>query len=191
MMLLLAEIKDGLPMPNFGAEHLRHMSEKRHAGHRIASVSAWTLLEKALQRMNYCDMPIVTFSESGKPVFPKNELHFSLSHSGKLVAVLVSSENCAVDVEKIAPNAAEKLSTRCMHENEIAAGMDFFECWTKKECLAKLSGKGLSSRPSAIDLTQTPEAFFCRRILDSSGEPYCLSAITHESIPVELLWIEL
>lgn len=191
MMLLLAEIKDGLPMPNFGAEHRKHMSEKHHAGHRSASVCAWTLLREALLRMGFDAMPDVKFSENGKPFFRNNGVHFSLSHSGKLAAALVSSGNCAIDVECIDRTVGEKLAARCMHANEIAADMDFFECWTKKECLGKLSGKGLSSRPSAIDLTQTPEAFFSRRILDSSGEPYCLSAIAHENIPVELLWIEL
>lgn len=191
MILLIAEIKDGLPTPNFGSEHRKHMSEKHHAGHRSASVCAWTLLREALLRMGFDAMPDVKFSENGKPFFRNNGVHFSLSHSGKLAAALVSSGNCAIDVECIDRTVGEKLAARCMHANEIAADMDFFECWTKKECLGKLSGRGIPARPCEIDLTQAREAFFCKRISDSTGGRYYLSAVAHETGQIETQWMVL
>lgn len=191
MMLLIAEIREGLPVPDFGSEYQNYMSEKHHAGYRSASLCAWTLLREALCSMGFHAMPDVTFSETGKPSFRDHCAHFSLSHSGKLAVALVSDENCAVDVEKIDPNAAEKLSARCMHENEIAAGMDFFECWTKKECIGKLSGNGLPSKPGRIDLTACREAFFTACLSDSCGEKYYLSALAHEKGELKVKRIEL
>ena len=190
MMILLAEIREGLEMPDFGPEYRRHMDEKRHPGHKKASICAWLLLEAGLKRMGCAKMPEVTFLEGGKPVFRDGKKHFSLSHSSRLAAVIISDGNCAVDVEIIDRKAEEKLKNRCMHANEIASGMDFFECWTKKECLGKLSGRGISIRPCEIDLTAEKTAFFTRTVCDSEGKTYFLSA-AGEKLPDKIEWMEI
>ena len=188
MMLLAAEIREGLEIPEFGPVHRFHMEKKSHPGHRMASISAWKLLEAGLKRLGYEKMPEVAFLENGKPVFRNEKLHFSLSHSGKLAAVVISSQNCAADVEIINRAAEEKLKERCMHPNEVASGMDFFECWTKKECMGKFSGKGIPAKPCEIDLTAEKTEFFCECIRDSEGNAYFLSAIC-EGTKIE--WLKL
>ena len=189
-MILLAEIREGLTVPDFGPEFCIHMDQKRHPGHRSASISAWRLLEAGLKRRGCEKMPEVRFIENGKPVFRDAGLHFSLSHSGNLAAVVISDENCAVDVEITGRNVEKKLKSRCMHENEIAAGMDFFECWTKKECIGKLSGKGMPSRPCEIDLTAEKTAYFCESVCDSEGKSYFLSTAGIK-LPDKIEWMEL
>ena len=186
-MILLAEIREGLAVPDFGPEYRRHMDEKRHPGHKNASICAWQLLETGMKRLGYAQMPEVCFLKNGKPVFRDVKMHFSISHSGRLAAVIISNENCAVDVEIIDRKMEEKLKNRCMHPNEIVSGMDFFECWTKKECLGKLSGKGLPSKPCEIDLTAEKVVFLCETVADSEGNEYSLSAVGGETIE----WLEL
>ena len=187
MMLLVCEIREGLSAPDFGPEYCAHAENKRHPGHRTASISAWRLLEAGMRRLGYEKMPEVRFLENGKTVFADEKLNFSLSHSGKLAAAVISEESCAVDVEICGRMIEEKLKKRCMHENEIAAGMNFFECWTKKECIGKLSGRGMPSRPCEIDLTAEETGFFCERISDSNGQEYRLSATCGAKIE----WVEL
>lgn len=186
-MILLAENREGLEMPDFGPEHRSHMEEKRHPGHRTASICAWRLLEEGMRRLGYATMPEVRFLEGGKPVFQDEKLYFSLSHSGRLAAIVISDVNCAVDVEVIDRKAEEKLKARCMHPSEIACGMDFFECWTKKECMGKLSGRGMPARPCEIDLTAEKTAFVCEMLSDSEGNAYCLSAVGE----VKIKWVKL
>jgi len=188
MMLLVCEIREGLAAPDFGPEHRSHMEKKRHPGHRKASICAWRLLKTGLKRLGYEKMPEVTFLTNGKPVFRNEKLYFSLSHSGNLAAAVISEENCAVDVEIAERKIEEKLKERCMHENELATGMDFFECWTKKECLAKLSGKGMPSKPCEIDLTSENTEFLCETVFDSDGNAYFLSAVCSDT---KIKWIEL
>ena len=188
MMLIVAEIREGLTAPDFGPVYRTHMEEKHHEGHRRDSVCAWRLLAEGLRRMGYENMPEVVFLEGGKPVFRKEKLHFSLSHSGRLAAAVISEENCAVDVEIIDSKMEEKLRMRCMHENESAAGMDFFECWTKKECLGKLNGKGMPSQPCKIDLTKEKTGFFSEVLSDSGHKKYRISAAGFQG---KIEWIEL
>lgn len=191
MMLLIAEIKDGLSALDFGVAYRKHMADKHHEGHRNASICAWSLLAMALRKMGVSRLPEVAFLENGKPVFCEEKLHFSLTHSANLAAALLSWNNCAVDLEKIEVKVENALKARCMHPNEIVAGMNFFECWTKKECLGKLSGRGIGARPCETDLCAQNLPFVCKTVCDSRGERYCLSAVTDDGEAAELHWVEL
>lgn len=178
-LLLIAEIAECASLPAFGPEFEKHMEEKRHPGVHAASETAWNLLEAALRETGIAELPQVHFEETGKPVFADSSLHFSLSHSGKLACALLSDAPCAVDVEIIKQDVSTKLFDRCLNEQEKALGCDFFETWTKKECMGKLSGKGLPARPSEMD-SLNPEfdaCFYVRRMTDSDGQDYVLTAL--------------
>lgn len=173
-MLLAREIRPDAELPDFGPEFARHMACKTHPEGRIASLNAWSLLAEGLKRL---DAPLqsVRFSETGKPYFPDSPLHFSLSHSANFAAALISDSPCGVDIEQVRP-VSEKLVLRCMHPDEIAAGMDFFEAWTKKECLAKLDGDGMKSRPNRVN-SCICTGWFIRSLTDAEGKEYRLCAI--------------
>jgi hypothetical protein len=181
--LFWCEIADGIPMPEFGGEFHAHMAGKRHPDGLRRSISAWKMLETALREQGFEALPEVCFCETGKPYFAGIPLHFSLSHSGNLAAVILGEEPCAVDIEQIQTAVSEKLYTRCMHPEEIEAGYGFFEAWTKKECIAKLDGSGMPAHPREIN-TLDPRydgRFFIREICDSSGNKYMLSALCEDA----------
>ena len=75
--------------------------------------------------------------------------YVSVSHSGPYVVVAVGEKVLGVDVEVIR-GAEEKFMRRACSEAEMAyirygdAGcfQRFWECWTAKEALFKLTGKG-------------------------------------------------
>lgn len=178
-LLLYGEIRPMETIPDFGAALHEHLRAKTNPAVHASSLATWSLLAEGLRRLGMKALPEVRFNPGGKPCFANSPLHFSLSHSGKLAAVLISDAPCGVDVEQLRPEVAARLHERCLSDGERARGCDFFELWTKKECIAKLDGRGLPSHPSEID-TLDPRwngHFFTTRVRDSAGQAYALSAL--------------
>ena len=178
-LLLCGEIRPLETIPDFGAALCEHLCKKTNPAVHMASVAAWSLLAGGLRMLGTEKLPEVRFEPIGKPYFVNSPLRFSLSHSGNLAAVLISDEPCGVDVEQLRPEVAARLQTRCLSDAERARSCDFFEIWTKKECIAKLDGSGMRSHPREID-TLDPRwkhRFFTTRIRDSLGQEYVLSAL--------------
>ena len=178
-LLLISEIKDESAPPAFGGEFGAHIERKRNPAVRNASRTAWGLLAEGLKRLGYELIPAVHFGKHGKPEFIGCPLHFSLAHSGRLAAALISSAPCGVDIERIRPEVAERLRARCLSSEEQRHNLDFFECWTKKECIGKLTGDGVDGNPAKLD-TLDPrwtDQFFFESLTDSSGKSYALAAL--------------
>lgn len=178
-LLLYCEIRPIETIPDFGAALHEHLRAKANPAVHAASIAAWSLLAEGLHRLDLEELPEVRFDPCGKPRFIDSSLHFSLSHSGKLTTVLISEAPCGVDIELVRPEVAARLRERCLSDGERARGCDFFEIWTRKECIAKLDGSGMRNHPSEID-TLDPRwnhRFFTTRVLDSADQAYALSAL--------------
>ena len=181
-LLLYGEIRPIEAVPDFGEALCEHLRAKTNPAVHAASVAAWSLLAGGLRILGLEELPEVHFEPNGKPYFVNSSLYFSLSHSGRFAAALISEEPCGVDVEQVRPEVAERLRERCLSDGERARGCDFFEIWTEKECIAKLDGSGMRSHPSEID-TLDPRwngHFFTTRVRDSAGQAYALSALCGE-----------
>ena len=181
-LLLCGEIRPMETTPDFGPALHEHLRAKTNPAVHAASIAAWSLLAGGLRILGLEELPEVHFEPNGKPYFVNSFLYFSLSHSGRFAAALISEEPCGVDVEQVRPEVAERLRERCLSDGERARGCDFFEIWTEKECIAKLDGSGMRSHPSEID-TLDPRwngRFFTTRIHDSAGQAYALSALCGE-----------
>lgn len=91
----------------------------------------------------------LAWDENGKPFVDGAPFHVSVSHSGPYVVCALGDTPLGVDVEVIR-GAEEKFMRRACSEGEMAyirygdAGcfQRFWECWTAKEALFKLTGKG-------------------------------------------------
>ena len=191
-LLLCGEIRPMETIPDFGAALHEHLRAKTNPAVHASSLATWSLLAEGLRRLGPEALPEVRFEPGGKPVFVNRLLCFSLSHSGKLAAVLISEEPCGVDLEQLRPEVAARLHERCMSDAERARNCDFFELWTKKECIAKLDGRGLPSHPSEID-TLDPRwngRFYTTRILDSAGQEYALSALCGNAEALQIIKID-
>ncbi len=181
-LLLYGEIRPIEAVPDFGAALHEHLCAKANPAVRSASIAAWSLLAGGLRMLGVEALPEVRFDPIGKPRFTNSPLHFSLSHSGRLAAVLISDAPCGVDVEQLRPEAAARLRERCLSDAERARGCDFFEIWTKKECIAKLDGSGMRNYPSEVDTLEPcwNHRFFTTRVRDSLGQAYALSALCRD-----------
>ena len=94
----------------------------------------------------------VLYTEEGKP-YLKDGPHFSISHSGELIACVVSSENAGVDVERMSRFTGSKVAKKILSETEYEcyakldtdAKMRYLaDRWTAKEAISKLLGKGIA-----------------------------------------------
>ena len=191
-LLLYGEIRPIEAAPDFGPALCEHLRAKTNPTVHAASIAAWSLLAEGLRMLGLEELPEVRFDPSGKPRFIDSSLHFSLSHSGRLAAVLISEEPCGVDIELVRPEVAERLRERCLSDAERARDCDFFEIWTQKECIAKLDGRGLPSHPSEID-TLDPRwsgRFYTTHVRDSSGQEYALSALCADAEALQIIKID-
>ena len=188
-LLLISEIRD-CAAPSFGGDFAAHIADKANPGVRGASLTAWNLLALGLRRFGHESLPAVAFDPQGKPAFTDAPPHFSLAHSGGLAVALISEQPCGVDIEHIRPEVRERLWERCLSERERE--LDFFECWTKKECIGKLGGRGIGAHPARID-TLDPRwegRFLARRIADSAGNAYALAALCEDANELSIQFIE-
>jgi len=184
-LLILGEIRHDIAPPDFGGSFRAHMQSKRNPDVFAASASAWKLLETGLLSIDMEALPKVEFADHGKPRFTDCPLHFSLSHSGRLAAALISDSPCGVDVEIIRAETSEKLRRRVLSPEELSQDQDFFAVWTKKEAAAKLSGSGMPSRPSEMDMSAYEKLNRLQTALrDSHGQEYCLTALCEDPSPV-------
>lgn len=124
---------------------------------KIRSVAAFLLLERALQDLGISPVPEFAYEDFGKPYLPGYPVHFSLSHTKNAVACAVSDCPIGVDVqEKIGYSSC--LAQRICSEEEWAAlekagdkALALTALWTKKEALAKKTGKGLGEKFSSLE----------------------------------------
>jgi len=122
---------------------------------KMLSAGAGLLLDNMLHAhgLRERDMRYVE-GEHGKPAFELHpELHFSLSHSGNLVACAMGDMPVGVDVQTIV-TARDSLVNYIMSDSEKsqlqalkdldAKNAYFTLLWTLKECYAKATGTGLT-----------------------------------------------
>ena len=189
-LLLIAEIRRDLTPPQFGGAFDAHMARKANLAVRRASLTAWSLLALGLRQLGCDKLPDVRFGARGKPEFVGSPVHFSLAHSGNLAVALLSDAPCGVDVERVRPEVSKRLRGRCLNAREQEQ-LGFFECWTKKECIGKLDGRGIDAHPANIDTLDARWAgrFFARRVADASGKEYALAALCGDAKQITLQWI--
>lgn len=132
---------------------------------KMRSVAAFLLLARALQDRGIAPVPEFAYEAWGKPYLPGYPIHFSLSHCEKAVVCAVSDVPVGVDAQD-EMELSFKLADRICSPEERASlaqaedpGKALTALWTKKEALAKCSGKGLGERFSALE----GEVFTLRR----------------------------
>ena len=139
-------------MAMMSAERHRRISDFPAEDDRKRSAAGELLLRRALaERLGVsAESAPLTWEDSGKPAAAGAEgVYLSVSHSGPWVLAALSDKPLGVDVEVIR-GADQKFMARACSEAEMAYinfGREgcyhrFWECWTAKEALFKVTGKG-------------------------------------------------
>ncbi len=92
------------------------------------------------------------YIENGKPVLKNyREIFFNMSHCIYGAACALSCREVGVDIQDIRPFRAatlERIASNAEREsvlNDVQPERAFCRLWSMKECLSKLSGKGLAT----------------------------------------------
>ncbi len=135
------------------------------------------LLRRAYDLVWDEDCPALEKTPAGKPWFPSRPERFlSLSHSRTFVLVALSDVPVGADVETVRP-VSDRLRDRLFRPEE-QADFGFFEGWTLRESVYKLTGAGsLWTMPLSLrdGMIQTPyPGVSCRIYHDLPG---CVAAV--------------
>jgi phosphopantetheinyl transferase len=131
------------------------------------------LLQESLSLFYGVDkLPKITTLSHGKPVFFEGRYpFFNISHSSKLICLAIGERDLGLDVEYIKPRRnIEGLKKRILSDEEY----EYFESlseseqltlftslWTLRECLIKVSGRGLVDISSiAADIDKRTFEYF-------------------------------
>lgn len=111
------------------------------------------LLKKVLKEYGIYNYEI-KYGEYGKPYI--DGIHFSISHSGNLVAVMISDTECGADVQKIRA-VSDKTVRRVCNERELEKingahdkNVCFCKIWAAKESSVKMTGRGFDGNMKYI-----------------------------------------
>ncbi len=127
----------------------RRLERLRYAPAREASFSAGLLWRYVMERHGIRAEEPVRFLQAGKPVFAeRDDLHFSLSHSGPYAMCAISDSNVGVDVQKIKPIHMAVARRFHFKERDWLAEQPtdtqnhaFYELWTRKEAWVKANSQ--------------------------------------------------
>lgn len=98
----------------------------------------------------------VTKDGRGKPVFGRDDMHLSVSHSAGIVAVVWSDAPVGVDVQEVVPmgNIIDRILTpRERAEHTDMSDTDMTMVWAMKESYVKMTGEGMSRGFDTFDDT--------------------------------------
>lgn len=119
---------------------------------RLLCVAGGVLLDKGLKEFSLCEKDMeYSFNEHNKPSFKYYpDIHFNISHSGKICIAVFSDKEIGCDVQKIG-DLNNRIVNRCFttKEQELVNFSknpleDFYKIWTMKESYVKAKGTGLS-----------------------------------------------
>ena len=150
-------------MAMMSAERRRRISDFPAEDDRKRSAAGELLLRRALsERLGGSpESAPLAWEDSGKPAAEVEGVYLSVSHSGPWVLAALDDKPLGVDVEVIR-TADQKFMARACSEAEMAYinfGREgcyhrFWECWTAKEALFKVTGKGPLLSLSRLALPQ-------------------------------------
>lgn len=121
------------------------------------SIGAELVLIYAVKKCFNIDPPVdYRADDRGKTYFNNIDAFFSLSHSGRYVACVISENEVGVDIQKKRePNMklAERFFTKSEYESVKKDPIDKFNrIWTRKEAVSKAVGDGLQIGFPQIDV---------------------------------------
>lgn len=167
-------------LPLLSQERQERVSACRREEDKLRLAGAGAVLHRALREAGIAaDACVFETNPWGKPFLKDREdIHFSLSHSGHWAVCAISDAAVGVDVEL--PRCTMELAKRHFHPDEIeqlstldeAARADALNrLWTAKESFLKMLGKGLTLplNSFAVRLGEKAEL-----VQDYTDLPYCL-----------------
>lgn len=127
-------------------------------GHKTAYSLLQTLWQEEIGR----PLPEIARTEMGRPYFPTENLHFSITHTKKHAFCALSDCPVGIDAEeltrKVKPALAEKILSpgeKAQYDAASDKNKALLTFWVLKEASAKCAGKGIYTYPNKTDFLLT------------------------------------
>ena len=174
------KIAEGVVLP---ADFMERVNRYKHEETRSRSLCAYALLYQKLLEQGI-EIESIVLTGNQKPDFTKS--HFNISHSGDMVAVMISNEPCGVDIQLIDEakdyeGVAKRVLSEELYQQYLAAedrAAFFAKAWAMLEAKLKREGCGVATDHLLLDSLDYP---YCEPI-DSKGRHYCLSYCCSEEL---------
>lgn len=118
------------------------------------------LLMQMYQQETGRPMPQIAVLPKGKPYFPGDRLHFSISHTRYHVFCALSDRPVGIDAEERDRPVKLRLAKKILSDHEYRRFLQhpdphdaLLRLWVLKEAAAKLSGEGLHGYPNHTDFS--------------------------------------
>ena len=123
------------------------------------SAGAYLLLKKLLSEENITN-PLFKTEKHGKAYISNHEnIHFNLSHSGKVVLCAISDREVGIDIEYIDPEIDLNIAKHYFYNSEYENIMnsenrfeEFFKYWVLKESYMKYTGLGMNLELDSFEI---------------------------------------
>ena len=123
------------------------------------SAGAYLLLDKMLKEENITE-PDFKIGKYGKTYISNHEdIHFNLSHSGKMVLCAISDREVGADIEHIDPTIDLNIAKHYFYNSEYVNIMnaknppdEFFRYWVLKESYMKYTGLGMNLQLDSFEI---------------------------------------
>ena len=137
----------------------------------------------------------------GRPRLPESALEVSISHSGDVVAVAVTSAGpVGVDIEQLGIGHTDLIPTVCAvsERRHVGSAADFYVYWTRKEALLKATGDGLrrpmpdvqvtppGASPALVSLNGRPDVACRMSDLHVAGYAGAVAVLTNQNVQFDL-----
>ena len=117
-------------------------------------------------------LALIVYTEQGAPRLEGSDLYIGVSHTVDLVAVVVSDEACAVDVER-KDRDVKRISERFLSASEremCCSNEDFITFWCARECYYKLRGDSSLSLLTDMRITAYDAEAGCVTVEDNRAQ---------------------
>lgn len=96
--------------------------------------------------------PFISNTEQAYDTFHEENqnIHFSISHSGCLIALVIASQEIGIDIEAIRERDFARISKK-LFKREIIDSNEFYKTWTTNEAIAKCNGISLLTQAKSYD----------------------------------------
>ena len=135
---------------------IRSKEVKNMTGHEAGR----RLLTEMYRELTGKELPRICVTDRGKPYFPEEKLHFSISHTKHRVFCALSERPVGIDAEEMSRPVnlllADKIlspAERQRYDRAPDKPAALLRLWVLKEAAAKLSGEGLRGYPNTTDFS--------------------------------------
>ena len=113
-----------------------------------------------LEKLYGAPLPEIRRTEMGKPYFPGEAVHFSISHTPKHIFCALSEHPVGMDAEELDRDISLRLAEKILSPGELAQYRNapdkrkaLLTFWVLKEAAGKCTGEGLQLWPNHTDFS--------------------------------------